>query len=426
MRRAFLALALAWGLAAFAQNRPLLVAQEVYRVGGMDAPEWALFQDTTGMGFDAAGNLFVVDPSAHRVVVIGPDGELVRTIGREGEGPGEFDSPTEIAVWRDGRFAVLDLGHAAFQVFSPDGELERFVKLTNSSILLAMLRGTMLGIRADPLSSDLIAQGPPESLGRLMELMGQMFEEEEEVTSSEVGDRGLERLGLDGDVVSFTPLLQGWTAPRKRTLPELRTDDLLDPSRIAWVTGERYFEPGFHWDLLPDGTIAYSDSSAYAIKLVHPDGRVTDVLRRPLSPEVVTRGLREATVTRELRVFEERLNNPEVAGVVGLTMAFAPRFADERREEIQKREFLDEIPVVRGVRATWDGGLWVQRRGDEPWDDDGPIDVFNADREYVGSFAPGTLRMPSAFGPDGLVAFWETDELDVPTLVVERLPAELR
>ena len=32
---------------------------------------------------------------------------------------------------------------------------------------------------------------------------------------------------------------------------------------------------------------------------------------------------------------------------------------------------LYEIPVVRGVRATWDGGLWVQRRGDEPWDDEG-------------------------------------------------------
>ena len=30
---------------------------------------------------------------------------------------------------------------------------------------------------------------------------------------------------------------------------------------------DRFFEPGLHWDVLPDGTIAYSDSSAYAIKL---------------------------------------------------------------------------------------------------------------------------------------------------------------
>ena len=34
--------------------------------------------------------------------------------------------------------------------------------------------------------------------------------------------------------------------------------------------------------------------------------------------------------------------------------------------------------------------------------------------------------MPDAFGPDGLVAFVELDELDVPTIVVKTLPAEVR
>ena len=34
--------------------------------------------------------------------------------------------------------------------------------------------------------------------------------------------------------------------------------------------------------------------------------------------------------------------------------------------------------------------------------------------------------MPLAFGPGGLVAFLELDELDVATIVVKRLPAEVR
>ena len=34
--------------------------------------------------------------------------------------------------------------------------------------------------------------------------------------------------------------------------------------------------------------------------------------------------------------------------------------------------------------------------------------------------------MPDAFGPDGLVAYWEFDELDVPTIVVKRVAAEVR
>ena len=34
--------------------------------------------------------------------------------------------------------------------------------------------------------------------------------------------------------------------------------------------------------------------------------------------------------------------------------------------------------------------------------------------------------MPDAFGPGGLVAFVETDEFDVPTIILKRLPATVR
>ncbi len=34
--------------------------------------------------------------------------------------------------------------------------------------------------------------------------------------------------------------------------------------------------------------------------------------------------------------------------------------------------------------------------------------------------------MPVGFGPDGLVAFVEIDEFDVPTVVVKRLPDDVR
>ena len=34
--------------------------------------------------------------------------------------------------------------------------------------------------------------------------------------------------------------------------------------------------------------------------------------------------------------------------------------------------------------------------------------------------------MPAAFGPDGLVAFVEMDELDVESVVVRRLPGAVR
>ncbi len=79
------------------------------------------------MGFDDAGNLYILDPGAFQVVVIDVQGQLVRTIGRVGEGPGEFGFPFELVVWRDGRFAVQDLRHDAIQVFGRDGEFDHAV-----------------------------------------------------------------------------------------------------------------------------------------------------------------------------------------------------------------------------------------------------------------------------------------------------------
>ena len=54
---------------------------------------------------------------------------------------------------------------------------------------------------------------------------------------------------------------------------------------------------------------------------------------------------------------------------------------------------------------------------------DSPIDVLNTEGQYLGSYATGEMEMPSSFGPDGLTAYVETDEFNVPTIVVRRLPA---
>lgn len=60
-----------------------------------------------------------------------------------------------------------------------------------------------------------------------------------------------------------------------------------------------------------------------------------------------------------------------------------------------------------------------------PWPQrPGLIDVVTPEGEYIGTLAGAS--MPAAFGPDGLVAYVEVDELDVANVVVRRLPDEVR
>lgn len=428
-----LTIALGCGLAAcvhvaVAQDRELSGDfPEVYRAGGMNAPEWAFFEGPSRAEFDGAGNLHVLDTSAGRVVVLDSEGGLARIIGRQGEGPGEFNRPNDLAVWRDGRFAVFNLGHTGYQLYTPDGGFERLVRISTGQGPGAMFGAMRLAIKPDPLGNALVAQGAPAAMSRMGSLFGEMLGDTRDSGETGVDDRGLERLGLDGEVVSSTPILQGWRAPQEEVADDLSVEDLTNPSAMmGMLSNEPFFEPGFHWDVLPDGTIAYSDSSAYAIKLADADGQVTDVLMRPIPPEAVTERIREDMIAQALRLLEEAPDDPRFAEASAMAAAIMPGIMAAMREATENRDFLDEVPVVREVRATWDGGLWIQRRGDDPWDDDGPIDVFDARREYVGTLAPSGPGMPAAFGPDGLVLYWETDELDVPTIVVKRLPDEIR
>ena len=127
----------------------------------------------------------------------------------------------------------------------------------------------------------------------------------------------------------------------------------------------------------------------------------------------MTAAVRDAYMERRAEEREARSRAAEQAGRRWTSLgSFAPRFHPE-------------LSVIRALSATWDGRIWVQRRGDE-WNSDGPIDVLTSEGDYIGTFATGAVALPDAFGPDGLVAFVERDEFEVQTVVVRRLPPEIR
>ncbi len=69
------------------------------------------------------GDLYVSDGYGNcRVHQFSPSGQLLRSWGTAGEGPGEFYLPHGIAVAADGRVFVCDRENDRIQIFSPDGE----------------------------------------------------------------------------------------------------------------------------------------------------------------------------------------------------------------------------------------------------------------------------------------------------------------
>ena len=87
---------------------------------------------------------------------------------------------------------------------------------------------------------------------------------------------------------------------------------------------------------------------------------------------------------------------------------------------IEGMEFGPEMPLLEGLGVDWEGNLWVERTGSAVGEE-GPLDIFDSEGRYLGTIPAGELRIPDAFGPDGLVAFIETADLGVPRVVVQRV-----
>ena len=401
--------------------------EEVYRVGSISGAEWELFTNIAELAFDARGHLYILDRSESdaRVVVVDDAGGLATAFGRSGEGPTEFLRLEQFAVWPDGRTVVVDRGHGAYKIFGPDGAFGRAVRIAD---LPGSSGGFAATVRAAREGEGLFLTR--QSFANVSQ--GQM--------AIDMGNRTIYQVSLDGDSAAGTPFAEGWSPTRR----EQSTAEVDDPTRVFAAVGDAlsFFEPPLVFDVLPGGGVAYSDSSGYAIRIGKSPGSPTVVLRRPVRPEPVTDRIRSRVREAATDSFEAQLDStfsaqlgeqnagPEARAMVESMM-------DGMKGMVEGARFMPEVPVVRNVRTTWEGTIWVLRRGSDPVGEAlslsgtgegeaGPIDVLSPGGRYIGTFAPEETALPGAFGPDGLVAFVETDEYDVATIVVKRLPEAVR
>ncbi len=97
-----------------------LTLTELWRRGGEDDEE-ILFGIITDAAVGADGNIYLLDAQLNEIKVISPEGELLRSIGREGEGPGEFRNAQQFSFLPDGNIGVAQVFPGKLIGLKPDG-----------------------------------------------------------------------------------------------------------------------------------------------------------------------------------------------------------------------------------------------------------------------------------------------------------------
>ena len=361
------------------------VTEEVFTVGSVVGGDWDTFGSVRSVHFDAHANLHIFDSQADHILVVAPDGSLIRTVGGKGEGPGEFGNVMAAFVARDGSYTVT--GFSQVDLIDPGGEFVR-------------------RITVDPMTTGIFMADMALPDGRLVADQIIRFDDDEQ---SEEAGRPIHILPLDGTEPEL--LYTAWELPEEDD-DEFTVSGSSSAGSVVRMAAGRAFEPRLVYDALADGRLALIDSIGYRIKLIGLDGSVAGTIERPIAPLPVDEGIKEAERERFRKTREES------AEAISRTSS---SFRIER-QGVEDRTFADEVPVLWGLEVDWEDRIWVERRG-PTGQGDGPTDIVAAGGEYIGTLPPDGLRTPDAFGPDGLMAYIETDEMDVPTVRVVRLVA---
>lgn len=300
---------------------------EEWRIGGYESDE--IFGVITSIVEADDGNLYMLDAQLTEVKVYSPQGEFLRTIGRAGEGPGEF------------RFAF---NH--FQVPGGDiGVLQAFPP----KIVLLTLEGEPAGEYPLP---EFTGQGFQIIIGAehagdqlaIMQMHNQQLDGGQGFVMKEALTLSPRASTASTEVTTFTSNLSF-------------SDPVID--EIQW-TGMR----NGRWTALPNGRVVVARKFAeYEFEIYGKDGKLERVVHREYP--------------------EHRRTEAEKKFVLKL-------FEDSTRQQIpfpNKRFVISDLHnAVSGLDSREDGSIWVatsRGRFEPPKGTIGTFDVFDATGKFV-------------------------------------------
>ena len=385
-----------------------------FSIGAEDGEDWELLSRVSGVAFDNADNLYILDAGNNRVLVFDARGKFVRKIGKKGGGPGELMTPVGLAITKDGYIAVSDLGRPGVSLFKPDGSFVKNLMMGDSLGFPVPLNG----MQANP-GSGVVVRSNPVRMNTVRAAAGSNGP----ILPTGPRESPFTLLSNDGSIKSLYKL----------ALPALNPSTTQSGGAGNRQVMVRVSQPGFTppilWSVLPDGSIAIADEAAYKIKITK-NGKIVRAIQRDIPVRKVTE--HDKNVARDAR----RKQMKSGVGMIRMTQTVGaggssssnistgggmPRISDADIEQtVKEMTFLDLVPNLQRMTLDPKGRFWIQRQGKE-YNGDGPIDIIDSTGRYVGTLAPG--KLPDAISASGRAAFITRDDMDVEKVVVKKLPA---
>lgn len=327
------------------EGQRTLTLEEMWRVGGEDDEE-NIFGVIIQVLTDAEENVYLLDLQIAEVQVFSPDGEFLKTLSRQGEGPGELQYPVDMFMMPDGILGIIQAFPGKIVRIDLEGNPVDSVTPTFGD---ATAGGFMRLIDAHWSGDSYVLGGSRISVDQ------------------EAGRRTdanfVARCSTDGEL--------------KETYEERSV--VFAFNDLSYHEEENYFPHLRRWTVDDGGRIyAAAYRNRYAINVYHPDGTLDRVIERVYQPW-------KRTPTEQSRVenqFAAQIRNTQV--------------------EIET-SFEETEPDITSLRIAEDGSLWVlSSRGarEQPEGTMLTYDVFDPEGHFTEQVA---VVCPGDGVQDGLI-----------------------
>ena len=300
--------------------------EELWRAGGDD--DDVIFGLISRVLVDDDGTVYLLDTQLSEVKVFSPDGELVKTLSREGDGPGETRSPTDMAFMPDGTIGLA-------QMFP--GRITKIDREGNPS--------GVIQVGGDPASGGFSILRDLECAGGNMVLCP---------TKVSQGERQATQIRTDQ--------LASYNEDGTEKVSYLEKEHFWDFTDFTLDEGDQYFVYFGRFAVGPTGqVVAAPERNSYALNVYDPAGDLLRVIEREYEPW--------------------KRNAEDMVRVEGAFAGAMRQFPFEIKTKIYETE-----PDINSLNFTDDGELWVVPSRGVREQPDGVMqtfDVFDTEGHFI-------------------------------------------
>jgi hypothetical protein len=314
-----------------------IVFKEELSIGAIEGEESYMFGSRVEFNVDKEGNFCVSDFDNKRIQKFDQQGKYLLTIGRAGQGPGEFEYLSKPQFDKDKNLYIYDLGNRRISFFDRNGEFLRQINTPRMSIDIAIDSNNMIVGSMRKFSREKDSYKVFTEFG----IFDEEFNQAIILHQDEESDKGIE-----GGKGLFAPQL--------------------------------LFKPNLIFNLTDSDMIYTGYPEKYEIKIYDPEGKLLRVIQRDCDAKPVTREDKEY-------VYEQSRKHLSEGGI--------PEHLIKRY--IKMITFTKYKPVYRRFTLMENGWLFIIV--DYTEDKHTMIDLYNNKGRYIAQFESRPLSLQLFF-----------------------------